>query len=110
MSANAQESSIAAAVGTVPAPDAAISKSDGEQTSAQTAGGPISSAAEPNFRHWMVLGYLSIVLGSVLLFVMPFFRLSPGLAEAGVTLTAIVLVIAGAWLAVWSFVLPMLRR
>jgi hypothetical protein len=56
------------------------------------------------------ISYAMLIVGTIFVCILPRFRLSPGLAEEGVALLGIVTVLAGALLAIWSFVKPLLRR
>lgn len=58
----------------------------------------------------MVLGYLLLIASTLLIYVIPWFRLPPGLGEAATVLISIISVLTGVFLAIWAFVRPLLRR
>ncbi len=111
MSAEARESTIAAAM------DVRGSQADSPRAPSVPATPPIAapvttpqSSAIPSTRRLMVLGYFLLIVGTVLTFVIPSFRLHPGLAEAAIVLICIVSILAGVFLAIWAFVGPLLRQ
>jgi hypothetical protein len=108
MSANAQESTIAAAVGVHHAPDQPP-PAPTVAPSPIPAAPPASTPVENEWR-LAIVGYVLVFLGSVMVCVLPYFRIPIGLAESAVFLLGIVTVLGGAGVAMWSFIRPIFRR
>jgi hypothetical protein len=113
MSAEARESTIAAAI------DVRGSQADSPRApSVSINPSPVAIPAPaadnadtiPSTRRMMVLGNLLLIVGTILSYIIPIFRLSPGLVEAAVILVSIISVLSGVFLAIWAFVRPLLRR
>lgn len=110
MSADVRETSIAAALDVRQTPEASLHA----PAAAPIAGAPADPGAATGSgtktTRLMILGYLFLIAGTVLVYFIPRFRLSPGLVESAVVLISMISVITGAIIAIAAFIWPLLRR
>jgi hypothetical protein len=112
MSANVQQSGMAATVGaSTPAdadaltPSPALAPAPVEIPAAIPA--PVTATRRPRLT---AAGYLLLILGSAMVFIIPHLHLRITVIENGLVILSIIAMLAGAGLVVWSFVRPMLRK